>query len=46
MVDPLPRLTDALADRYRLARDIGMAGMVTVYPRAFNRRPPEVACAA
>jgi serine/threonine-protein kinase len=31
MPDPLPRLTDALADRYRLEREIGSGGMATVY---------------
>ena len=31
MTDPLPRLTDALADRYRLERELGQGGMATVY---------------
>ena len=31
MTDPLDRLTAALADRYRLEREIGAGGMATVY---------------
>ena len=31
MTDPLPRLTTALADRYRLERQLGQGGMATVY---------------
>ncbi len=31
MVDVLPRLTAALADRYRIEREIGAGGMATVY---------------
>ncbi len=31
MSSPLPRLTDALADRYRLERELGQGGMATVY---------------
>jgi serine/threonine-protein kinase len=31
MPDPLPRLTDALADRYQLERELGQGGMATVY---------------
>jgi len=31
MTSPLPRLTDALADRYRLERELGQGGMATVY---------------
>ena len=31
MPDQLPRLTDALADRYRLERELGQGGMATVY---------------
>jgi serine/threonine-protein kinase len=29
--DPLPRLTTALADRYRIERELGAGGMATVY---------------
>jgi eukaryotic-like serine/threonine-protein kinase len=31
MADPLDRLTGALADRYRLERELGAGGMATVY---------------
>jgi eukaryotic-like serine/threonine-protein kinase len=31
VTDPLPRLTEALADRYRLERELGAGGMATVY---------------
>lgn len=31
MSDPLPQLAQALADRYRLEREIGAGGMATVY---------------
>jgi tetratricopeptide (TPR) repeat protein len=31
MVDPLPRLKLALADRYRIERELGHGGMATVY---------------
>ncbi len=31
MSDPLPRLTTALADRYRIERELGQGGMATVY---------------
>ena len=31
MTDPLTRLTTALADRYRIEREIGSGGMATVY---------------
>ncbi|HEX5818169.1 MAG TPA: protein kinase [Gemmatimonadales bacterium] len=31
MTDPLPRLATALADRYRLERELGAGGMATVY---------------
>jgi tetratricopeptide (TPR) repeat protein len=31
MDDPLPRLTQALADRYRIERELGHGGMATVY---------------
>ena len=31
MSDPLPRLSEALADRYRLERELGQGGMATVY---------------
>jgi len=31
MTSPLPRLTDALADRYRLERELGAGGMASVY---------------
>ncbi|MDH5284235.1 MAG: serine/threonine protein kinase, partial [Gemmatimonadota bacterium] len=31
MTDPLPRLSAALADKYRLERELGQGGMATVY---------------
>ena len=31
MTDPLAKLTGALADRYRLERELGQGGMATVY---------------
>jgi len=31
MTDPLPRLSTAVADRYRLERELGAGGMATVY---------------
>ena len=31
MPDPLPRLSEALADRYRLEKELGAGGMATVY---------------
>jgi serine/threonine-protein kinase len=31
MTDPLPRLVAALADRYRIERELGQGGMATVY---------------
>jgi serine/threonine-protein kinase len=31
MTDPLPRLTAALSDRYRIERELGSGGMATVY---------------
>src|SRR5512147_206624 len=31
MTDPLPRLTEALEDRYRLEKELGAGGMATVY---------------
>jgi Tol biopolymer transport system component len=31
MSDPLPRLAEALADRYRIDREVGRGGMATVY---------------
>src|SRR6267142_6386353 len=31
MADPLPRLSTALSDRYRIERELGAGGMATVY---------------
>ena len=31
MADPFPQLTNALADRYRIERELGAGGMATVY---------------
>jgi serine/threonine protein kinase len=31
MADPLPQLTTALSDRYRIERELGAGGMATVY---------------
>ena len=31
MTDPVARLTAAIADRYRIERELGEGGMVTVY---------------
>ena len=31
MADSLPRLSEALADRYRLEKELGAGGMATVY---------------
>jgi serine/threonine protein kinase len=31
MAEPLPRLSAALADRYRIERELGAGGMATVY---------------
>jgi serine/threonine-protein kinase len=31
VIDPLPRLVAALADRYRIERELGQGGMATVY---------------
>jgi serine/threonine protein kinase len=31
MTDPLPRLTAALAEKYRIERELGAGGMATVY---------------
>jgi len=33
MADPIPRLTIALSDRYRIERELGAGGMATVYLR-------------
>lgn len=46
MTDPAARLVAALSAHDRLERDIGLAGMGTVYLGAFTWKPPEVGCAA
>ncbi len=43
MSDPLPRLTAALSDRYRLERELGADGMATVYLAPDRKHDPKVA---
>jgi serine/threonine-protein kinase len=43
MTDTLPRLTSALADRYRIDRELGAGGMATVYLARDLRHDREVA---
>jgi len=43
LTDPLPRLTAALADRYRIERELGAGGMATVYLAADLRHDRQVA---
>jgi len=43
MTDPLPRLAEALQDRYRLERELGEGGMATVYLAADLRHDRKVA---
>jgi hypothetical protein len=31
VTDPLPRIAEALRDRYRVERELGQGGMATVY---------------
>ena len=40
MTDPLPRLTAALSDRYRLERELGAGGMATVVPGPGHQARP------
>ena len=42
-IDPLPALTTALADRYRIEREIGAGGMATVYCARDLRHDRDVA---
>jgi eukaryotic-like serine/threonine-protein kinase len=39
MTDASSRLTTALADRYRIERELGQGGMATVYLAQATRRP-------
>ncbi len=43
MPDPLPRLVAALADRYRIERELGEGGMATVYLAADLKHDRQVA---
>ncbi|MEJ2205305.1 MAG: protein kinase [Gemmatimonadota bacterium] len=43
MAETLPRLTSALADRYRIERELGEGGMATVYLAADLRHQRQVA---
>ena len=43
MSDALPRLTVAMADRYRIERELGQGGMATVYLAHDLRHEREVA---
>ncbi|TMQ69741.1 MAG: hypothetical protein E6K81_14225 [Candidatus Eisenbacteria bacterium] len=43
MADPLERLSTALADRYRIERELGSGGMATVYLAEDLRHPRRVA---
>ncbi len=43
MTDTLARLTTALADRYRIDRELGVGGMATVYLAHDHKHNREVA---